>query len=113
MRSVQIATIAATASVSDIIDLGLDGNLSGIITDAAWDTAGIQIEGSMDGTNFFPMFDNATVLGVTSAAASAFYAFDIHRTISARYIRVRSGTSAAPVAQADETLLTVISGHFV
>lgn len=113
MRSVQIATIEAAASVSDTIDLGLDGNISGLITDAAWDSAGIQIEGSMDGTNFFPMFDNANIIGVTRAAASSFYSLDIHRTVSARYIRVRSGTSAVPVVQADETLVTVISGHFV
>lgn len=113
MRSLQIATFAAGASVSDIVDLGLDGNLSGLITDGAFDGADIRIEGSMDGINFFPLLDGSTSVGVASAVASTFYVFDIHKTISARYIKLRSGTSAVPVVQADETLVTVISGHFV
>lgn len=113
MRSVQTVTIADGASVSGVVDLGLDGNLSGIITDSGWNATGIQVEGSWDGVNFFPVFDGGTLMGVTSAVASTFYVLDVHRTVSVRYVRLRSGTSAVPVAQTGATTLTVISGHFV
>lgn len=113
MRSIQTVTIGAAASVSSAVDLGLDGVLSAVITDSAWDTAGIQIEGSADGTNYFPVFDNGTLVGVTSAVASKMYSIEPKQVLSARYVRVRSGTSASPVVQADSTTLTIISGHFI
>lgn len=110
MRSSLSATITAGTSISDIVDLGVTGSAVGLLTSSTWTASGIQLEGSLAGINFYPMFDSfGAVVGVSSAAASALYTLDIVAAIPARYIRVRSGTSGAPVNQTNTTVVTVIS----
>jgi hypothetical protein len=112
MRSNQTATIAINASLSDSIDMA-DGSLVGIIMPAAWTAGGLHIAGSVDGTNFYPLFDTAgNELGVTSAVASYMYTFDPGLAVPPRYIKIRSGTAGTPVVQLAARTFTVIGRRF-
>jgi hypothetical protein len=114
MRSIQLATILSGQSLSNAVDLGLDGNLAAIITDSAWDTNEIEVQGSVDGTNYFPVYTSGSQkLEVAAAVASRIYLFDTHFTAGVRYVKFLSTASDVPVNQTGNTVLTVISGHFV
>jgi hypothetical protein len=113
MRSVQTATILSGASLSDSIDLA-EGSLVGVVMPAAWTAGGLHIAGSIDGTNFYPLFDTAAnEIGVTTAIASYMYSFDPGLAVPPRYIKIRSGTAGTPVNQAADRTLYVISRKFV
>jgi len=113
MRSVQTATILSGASLSDAIHLA-EGSLVGIITPAAWTAGGLHIAGSVDGTNYYPLYDTAAnEIGVTTVAASTMYAFDPGLAVPPKYIKIRSGTAGTPVNQGADRTLTVISRKFV
>lgn len=85
--------------------------LTGIYMPASWTTASLTFLASRDGTNFVPMFDSGGTEVAITAAASAFVAIRPTAWFGAlRYLKVRSGTSASPVAQgADRTLILVLA----
>lgn len=113
MRSVFTATIANGASVSDAWDMGLGGGLIGLISPSAWTAAGIQLEGSMDNVTFYPLTDTlGSAVGISSVTVSLMYYFDALAAMPARYIRVRSGTSAVPVNQGAARTLYLIARQF-
>lgn len=74
-------------------------------TPSGWDAAAITLEGSMDGTTFAPVNNLAGELASSSITAQRVVGpFDI---TGLKSIKVRSGTSAAPVNQADTVTLFV------
>ena len=112
MRTVLTATIANGASLSDAVDCG-EGSLVGIVMPAAWTAAGLHIAGSVDGTNYYPLFDTAAnEIGITTAVASYMYAFDPGLAQPPRYIKIRSGTAGTPVNQGAARTLYVIARRF-
>jgi len=112
MRQIHSATIANGASLSDAVDLG-DGSLVGVVMPASWTAAGLHLVGSVDGTNYYPLFDTAgNEIGVITAVAAYMYAFDPGLAQPPRYIKIRSGTAGTPVAQGAARSLTVIARKF-
>jgi hypothetical protein len=103
------ATIASGASLSGIIDLGTN-DLIGIIFPATWTTASITFQFSIDGTNFYDAYSSTAELSSTAASASRMISINAVTYDMGRYIKIRSGTSATPVNQAADRILTLILG---
>lgn len=104
------AVIDAAASLSAVIDL--EGYIvSAIEMPAAWTAAGLTFQAcsTKDGT-FVDLYDDGGTEVSANAAASRAVAIDAAAgSLSAiRYLKVRSGTSAAPVVQAAERTLVLI-----
>lgn len=100
-------TIASGASVSDAVDTGGYALLA-LETPAAWTAAALTFQHSRDGsTSWTDLYDDqGTEVSIPSAALSTTASRTIvdntilNRLAPLRYLRVRSGTAAIPVAQA-------------
>lgn len=111
IRSTSTATIANAASVSGSIDLTSTA-LLGFIAPAAWTTAALNLEVSMDNTNWATVIydsGNSPVGSWSAVVAGAAYAVDTVSMLPFRYVRLRSGTSASPVTQGAQRDFTVIT----
>ena len=109
-RKTQTVTILSGASVSDVMQV-MDSAILGFIMRAAWTAAALNIEVSMDGTNFATVIYDGSGLAVSSWAspvAAAAYAVDALSMLPWRYVRFRSGTSGTPVNQGADRLITVV-----
>jgi hypothetical protein len=101
-------TILNGASLSNAIALD-NRTVVAIILPSAWTAASITFQASVDGTNYFNVYTQTTEL---SATVGASYFVVLPRTTgleSARYIKIRSGTSATPVNQSADRVISVIS----
>jgi hypothetical protein len=94
----QTATIAAGASLSGVVSL-TEHSLHGILLPSVWTTANLTFQASVDGTNFFEMYDDAGNEITVTAAAARYCALDPTRWRAINCLIVRSGTSATPVNQ--------------
>ena len=105
------STISSGGSVTPTIALG-NNSLVGIIMPVAWTAAALSIEVSMDGTNWVStLYDSysAQTGYYSTPVAGAAYAADILSIIGFKYIRLRSGTAAAPVNQAANRVFSIIT----
>lgn len=102
------ATIASSASLSDAIDLG-GTTLSGYIMPATWTAANITFQASVDGTNFYNLYDQFGNEVTNVVSTSRFVCLTPSDMASIRYIKIRSGSSSTPVAQAAERLITLVT----
>ncbi len=107
------ATILSGAAVSDAIPLaGL--NIAGLMTPAAWTAAAITFQGSIDGTNYAPVY----VLDSTGAAvettlpsagvptaARRYFQIPAGTFDGLAYLKVNSGTNAAGVNQGADRVI--------
>lgn len=109
-------TITNGTSLSPGVYLGA-GEFVGVEMSAAWTTAPLTFQGSIDGTNFFNMVDGNGVeisVGAATALAGVHIAFGEETNAktehfrSAVYVKVRSGPSSAPVNQGADRILTLI-----
>ena len=108
-QAVTTVTIANGQSLSGVADLRLLGVPVAIQMDAAWDTNAVTFQISYDNvvwTNLFVGGVEETIAGVVAATIEPL----IHaHFLAARYLKVRSGTSGAPVAQVGDTIITIIA----
>jgi len=102
--------IANGASLSGAIDLGV-GRLFGIAMDpTAWTAAALTFQVSVDGVNYFNLFDNTgTEINWTVLAQQFITAASPVEWQGIRWLKVRSGTSAAPINQGAARSLTIIA----
>lgn len=102
-------TIGAGASLSgateDMLSLG---ELVAVITASTWDTAAVTFQASVDGTNFFNVYNEGTEYSLTGVVASAYNRVSINVFLGARYLKVRSGTAGSATNQADATIVTLV-----
>lgn len=90
-------------------DLG-QGRLVGILMPAGWDAATLSFQGSIDGTTYGEIFSDAGVAASMVVAASQLIQVqNAAFWLAARYIKVRSGTSATAVNQTANRTLTLIT----
>lgn len=130
MRRFGVVTIANGASLSDAYDIGENETLTGIIL-PAWTSAALTLTagnpGTMtpaynwggpngttefrDGLTYVGVVDESTdaEFAVAAATGGIYIAIDGTKLAGLQYIRVRSGTQAAPVVQAAERLITIVS----
>lgn len=103
-------TIAASASLSGEIDL--EGfTLAAIEMPAAWTAANLTLQAaSASGGTFQDLKDDAGAEVTITAAAAIMIGLDAvaPEVAALRFLKLRSGTSAAPVAQAAARTLTLV-----
>jgi len=117
--------ILSGASLSGVIDLA-GGVFGGFIIKAAWTAAAVTFQVSVNGIDYFNLFKSAGVGAPTEvvigAVATPVQADTFHAVIPAdfpdalahgyRYMKVRSGTSGAVVAQgATRDIVVAIRFH--
>lgn len=112
LRGQQTATIANGASVSNAVDLTKTA-LMGFIAPAAWTTAALNLEVSLDGANWVTAGvigpDGVAVGSWSAVTAGAAYAVDVAGMLPWEYVRFRSGTAASAVNQGAARTFTVIT----
>lgn len=105
--------IVAALSLSDALDMfGRRHIPVAIQMPAAWDAASLTFQGSHDGVTFSNIyFDGAeyTILAAGGAVAGGGISLNPDAFLGWTYIKVRSGTLAAPVAQAAARTITVLT----
>jgi len=93
-------TIAEGESLSSSVNLGGGLTLVGISMPAAWTAAPLTFQASRYGSTFIDVYDAAGVELQVAAAANRYIVLDPALWVGVWYLKLRSGTSAAPVAQA-------------
>lgn len=110
-RTELVVTIPSGQSVSGSVLLN-DTALLGLIMSAAWTAAALTIEVSADDVVYSGLaYDDtgAQCNSIASPTAGSAHALNIAGLLPYQYIRLRSGTTAAPVNQAAERSITVIT----
>ena len=105
-------TIADTTSLSDAADLG-DETLCGVIVPSTWSTAAISFLAAttLTGT-YYPLYSASgaeVVTGSITGGTAVWVALDPADFAGVRYLKVRSGTSAAAVNQSGGDTLTLVT----
>lgn len=108
-RKSETVTVGAGAAVSGASASMAGRVLVGVITASTWDAAKMTFQASLDGTNFFDVTYKGTEYEVASVTAAKFIAVDPEVFYGAKYIKVRSGASAAPTNQVDATIVTLVT----
>lgn len=101
-------TIANGASLSDSIDLS-GTTLCGYIMPASWTTADITFQASIDGTNFFDLYDQYGTEVKHTVSTNRFIALLPSDNTSIRYIKFRSGISSGSVSQGAQRQITLVT----
>lgn len=104
-------TIANGASLSSAAAVGGKGAIvTAIIMPAAWTAAGLSFQASHDGTTWYEVIKtDGNAVEVTAPAADEWIVLPTTLIGPVPYLKVRSGTSAAPVNQLAERTLTLVS----
>lgn len=105
--------IAAEAAISAEVDIG-GYPLVGIFVPVNWTTAAITFQGSPDGGTTWGEVTDITgtpieISSLTGGALAYFVALDPTKLRGLRSLKVRSGTQAAPVNQANAVILTLLT----
>ena len=114
-RFTATAPIANGASLSGAVDLNRRG-IAGLIMPAAWTTAAITFQVSVDGITYVNLYDTngeASLPATTVVAASRAIMLDPRAFVGCRYVKVRSGTSGSPVTQGQVSAITILVREFV
>lgn len=101
-------TITNGQSLSAVIDTK-DQPILAVLMPAAWDTAQITLQGSVDGTNFFDVYNMSGDEFTIQAAASRIIVLSPFEFQWARYIKLRSGTSGSPVNQTSTRTIVIMT----
>jgi hypothetical protein len=100
------ATIANGASLSDAVTL--NGSQVGVIEmPAAWTASCLTFQVSIDGTNYFNLYDNDGNEVYIIADVSRRIHVDLGTLNQHKYIKIRSGTSTTAVTQGAQRLIYV------
>lgn len=102
-------TIASGDSLSAAIDLGTRV-LSRIEFPAAWTAANVTFQVSTDGVTYLDLFNEGGEISL-QAGANRSITLEGWSWIFVRYLKIRSGTSAAPIAQAAARTINLFSGY--
>jgi hypothetical protein len=104
----QVAEIAAGQALSGAVPLG-EKTLVGVLVPANWSAASLTFQASIDDVNYFELVDGSGNPMSFTVAAGQIIAVDPATWRGVTSVKVRSGTSAAPVNQAVAVSLTLIT----
>ena len=109
VKAVQV-TIVSGAALSGIADLNFE-QLVGVVMPAGWDAAALSFQHAIDGSTFGDVFTASGEFTVPSAdvAAARTLLLDTHATPGLRFVKVRSGLTAAPVNQTADRVITLLT----
>lgn len=99
------ATIASGASLSGAVDLG-EAKLGAIVMPASWTSAALTFQVSFDGTTYYDLHEFGSEVSVTVTAGKA-HRLAMSDWLAVRWLKVRSGSSASPVAQGADRTITL------
>lgn len=99
--------IGAAASLSAEIHLA-GQRLFAIVVPAGWDAADITFQGAVSGGTFFDVYDEDDAEVVVEAAASRYILLNPAKFIGLQRLKIRSGTTGAPVNQTDAVTLALV-----
>lgn len=105
--STTTATISSGNSLSSGIDLGT-ARLARIVMPASWTAANLTFQTSPDNSTWSDLYDSYGTEYTVTAAASRAIIIPLVDFIGVRYIKVRSGTAGAAVAQGADRTLTLV-----
>lgn len=109
VRNQSTTTIANGTSLSGAIDLGA-ATLFGVQIPSSWTAASLTFQASTDGVTYSNLYDSVGTEIVASVAASQFVVMSIPaQWIGIRFLKIRSGTSGAPVNQGADRTLQIVS----
>lgn len=105
----QQVQISSGQSLSGQVNLG-GKTLVGVFLPSGWTTAGLTFQASPDGGTTFGELQDATAaaVSISSVAAGIYVALDPTKWRGINCIKVRSGTSGAPVNQVSTVQLTLV-----
>jgi len=106
VRGTATATIANGESLSAAVDIG-DNVVASIVMPAAWTTAVITFDASIDGTTYGPLYDRYGTEYSVQVAATRSIPLSVQDFVGFRYLKIRSGTSGVPVNQAAERIIAI------
>lgn len=130
IRRYGFCTITSGQSLSDAYDLGEKDTIVGIIlptlTAASITLAGGLVDGNTqplsyggpgganeyrDSLTYVPVFDQTTGAewSIASSTGGIYVAIDQTKLAGLGFIKVRSGTSAAPVVQGSDRVITIVT----
>ena len=113
-KSTVSVTIATGTALSGAVSLGAKV-LSAIIIPSAWTAAALTFQASENGTTWYDLYDDGgTEVSIVSGAvaASRRISLDPSAFASVSFVKVRSGVTATPVAQAADRVLTLVTRNF-
>ena|SRR2546425_4432027 len=105
-RTVVTCTIANAASLSDAQFVG-PSSLLGIAL-PVFTSAALTFQGSHDGVTFFDLYDAAGLEVSIPASVGSRFHLAPPACAAVSWIKVRSGTSATPVAQGAQRLVNLV-----
>ena len=109
----QDTTITSGTSLSPGIPVSR-ANVIAFIMPSAWTTAALTFQGSIDGDNFFNLFDQSgNEITVPTDANRYIGGLDALGFGAFNYFRIRSGTSSTPVNQAADRSIRVVMRNAV
>lgn len=109
VAAVQTAVIANAASLSGEIDLGGVKEFA-IVMPAAWTAANLTFQSaSVSGGTLQDVYDDVGTEVTVTAAAGRTIGVSKAALNGLRFLKIRSGTAAVPVAQGAERTLTIIA----
>jgi hypothetical protein len=107
-RGLEPATIANGAALSDAVHLhGLA--LFALQMPASWTAADLTFQGSVDGTTYADVYDEAGDEVTVPAAAARFILLDPAKFLGLQRLKIRSGTTGVPVNQGAARTIQVIA----
>jgi hypothetical protein len=105
------AVIANGASLSAAVEIGKTW-VTGLILPAAWTAASLTFQGSVDGTNFYNLYDTDGTEVTSQAAVDRFVRLDSADWSKFSHIKIRSGTSGTPVNQGAARTIKITTRAF-
>jgi hypothetical protein len=105
----QSVLIASGSSLSASVDFGSSKSLVGVGMSAAWTTAGLTFQVSVDGgVTWLEFYDGGGDELLLTVSASQYVRVDPSTFLGVSKMKVRSGTSSVPVNQVADRTLTLI-----
>ena len=101
------ATIASGASLSDEVRVPGGKAVVVIQMPASWTTANLTFQVSLDGANYYNLYDDLGGEVTVNAAASRIIRLVPADWWAAPFLKIRSGTSGTPVNQAGDRSITL------
>jgi len=104
-----VATIAAAGSLSAALHIPNGHEVVALLMPAVWTAAGITFQASADKSAFGDVFAAGGTEYTLTVVATNYVVIPTGSLHGARYIKVRSGTTGTPVAQAAERTITIVT----
>ncbi len=101
------ATILANESVSSTVAVPEGHVVSGVKVPAAWDAAGVTFQAGVSSAVLGDLYNTAGEVAFASDAKGRDLVCSPHDFAGIRFLAVRSGTAALPVAQSEDRVLEI------